>query len=420
MIFFLLFFLLYGQSSLTMHNHELMIHPAYHESMHGMYGRYSMMREASGTSWVPDSSPEEGFHIITDHWLAMFRGYSYLVDDVQRGKRGGKKVIDENMFMFMAQKDWQQHTFALRTMFSLEPVTIGACGYPLLLQTGETCNGKTPLIDRQHPHDLFMELALVYSYAFNKDCSTFLYFGIPGEPALGPPVYIMRFSSEYIPETPIGHHWMDSTHIQFGVATIGLVYNNFKLDCSIFTGREPDQHRFDIERPRFDSYALRLSYNPTENWALQTSVGFLKSPEQLEPRVNTVRYATSILYNKNWMHSNLQAAAIVGINQDKPGHALPAFLCEATGELWQRHLFFGRFEAVKKDNLFIKPCPLAHEAFNVSKLTLGYVFEFFAQKHIKWGLGGLIDFPHVPQTIKRFYSNTVSYMIFLQVRLIES
>lgn len=347
------------QNIYAMHQHASVLHNTSHATMHGMYGRYTMLRESSGTSWVPDSSPEEGLTLMHYDWMLMFRGFSYLVDDVQRGRRGGKKVVDENMFMFMSQTDWQNSTFGFRSMFSLEPITIGPCGYPLLLQTGETCNGKTPLIDRQHPHDLFMELALVYSYAFKKNCSTFLYFGIPGEPALGPPVYIMRFSSEYIPEAPLGHHWMDSSHVQFGVTTAGLIYHNFKAEFSLFTGREPDQHRFDIEKPRFDSYSIRLSYNPTENWALQASAGFLRSPEQLEPSVNTVRYVISALYNKNWDNNNLQAAAIMGINQDRPGPVLPAFLLEATYELHRRHLYFMRFEMVKKDTLFTPPCALS-------------------------------------------------------------
>ena len=43
-------------------------------------------------------------------------------------------------------------------MVSLEPWTINGCGYPDLLASGEICDGDA-IHDRQHPHDLFMEIA---------------------------------------------------------------------------------------------------------------------------------------------------------------------------------------------------------------------------------------------------------------------
>src|SRR5262249_14655324 len=145
-------------------------------------------------------------------------------------------------------------TIGFRAMLSLEPATIGRTGYPLLLQTGETANGRTPLIDRQHPHDLFMELATSYSAPVGPGTG-FLYFGLPSEPALGPPTYMHRASGYDDPAAPITHHWLDSTHVTMGVATGGWTWRDVKVEGSIFTGREPDQHRWDIEEPRFDSYA---------------------------------------------------------------------------------------------------------------------------------------------------------------------
>lgn len=390
-----------------------------HTTMHGMYGNYPMTREASGTSWAPDSSPLEGFHYMFHEWKLMFEGFSYLVVDDQRGPLGGKKLINENMFMIMAQRNFKHNIIAFRSMFSLEPATVGKCGYPLLLQTGETCDGKTLLINRQHPHDFFMELAIVNTLQFTDNSSAFLYAALPGEPAIGPPVYIMRFSSEYIPETPITHHWVDSTHITFGVITAGYVYNMFKLELSVFNGREPDQHRWGFDKPQLNSYSVRISLNPTQDLALQASYAFLKSPEQLEPEVNIGRSVISAIYNKQWDSNNIQAAAIIGINNDRPGHILPAFLLEATGEFHKKHLFFGRFETVLKDDLFIEPDPYAGEVFNVKKLTLGYIYEFMTSHHIKWGLGGLIDFPMVPQKISHRYGSDTSFMFFLQFRLVQ-
>ena len=386
--------------------------------MHGMFGNYPMTREGSGTSWFPDSSPQEGFHIIHNDWKLMFNGFSSLIADFQGGKRGGNKIFDSNMFMFMGQKDFNTSTLAFKTMFSAEPFTIGKCGYPLLLQTGETCNGITQLIDRQHPHDLFMELAAAYSYTMTKDSSVFIYFGLPGEPALGPPVYKMRFSGEYIPATPITHHWLDSTHISFGVLTLGMIYKNAKLEVSTFNGREPDQYRYNIEKPKFNSWSLRFTLNPTENLSLQVSHGFLKSPEQLTPNVNIKRTTLSIMHNKEFNDNNIQTTAAFGLNREIPGHTLPAFLIESTLEIHKKHVIFGRFEIVDKEDLFIAPDPLSEKIFNVQKLSAGYIYEFIFAHHLKWGVGGLLDFSLVPHEIKNRYGNTISGMFFLQVKLI--
>src|SRR5262249_55432829 len=154
---------------------------------------------------------------------------------------------------------------------SLDPVTVRDGAYPLLLQTGETADGATTLIDRQHPHDLFAELATTFSWNLAPDRSLFLYVGYPGEPALGPPVYMHRFSGEELLEAPISHHWIDSTHITFGVATLGFIFDNLKFEGSLFTGREPDRHRTNFDRPKFNSASGRVSFNPSSAWALQAS-----------------------------------------------------------------------------------------------------------------------------------------------------
>ncbi|HXS68507.1 MAG TPA: hypothetical protein VN761_06660, partial [Candidatus Polarisedimenticolia bacterium] len=136
---------------------------AEHERGTAFYGDYSMRREASGTSWQPEATPMEGCHIYPHDWLIMLHGFAFGVYDYQGGPRGDKKFVSPNMFMGMAEHPLGPGTFGMRAMLSLEPATIGKSGYPLLLQTGETADGVHPLIDRQHPHDLFMELAATYS-----------------------------------------------------------------------------------------------------------------------------------------------------------------------------------------------------------------------------------------------------------------
>jgi hypothetical protein len=178
--------------------------------MNGFYGSYPMTREASGTAWQPESTPHEGLHVMAGEWMIMHHGFINGIYDRQGGRRGDDKLFSANMLMTMARRPLGPGTLGLRNMLSLEPATIGRQGYPLLFQTGETSDGKTPLIDRQHPHDLFMELAASYSVPVGEEKSIFGYFGLPGEPALGPATFMHRFSGADIPEAPLAHHWLDS------------------------------------------------------------------------------------------------------------------------------------------------------------------------------------------------------------------
>jgi len=388
--------------------------------MHGMYGTYPMGRDATGTSWMPSSTEMPMIHRMVHDWIFMIHGYATAIFDDQGGPRGAEKWFSENMFMFTVQKDFGKGTFALRNMISFEPATIGCNGYPLLLQSGETCNGVTPLIDRQHPHDFLMELAALYTIRFSKENSLFAYFGYPGEPALGPPAYIHRFSSFFNPEAPITHHWLDSTHITFGVATIGYVHEWFKLDVSIFNGREPDQHRWNFDAPRFNSYCGRISINPTANIAAQISHGFLNSPESLEPEVNTQRTTASISYNRAWCKNNWQITAAWGLNQNSPGHALNGALVESAVQFNDTHVLFGRGEYAGKDELFIPPSPNAHQIFNVGKLDLGYIYQFPLIPYTLWGVGFVGSASFVPKMIQSSYGGTpLSYMFFLRIDLVQ-
>jgi hypothetical protein len=240
--------------------------------MHGFLGPYPIQREGSGTSWLPDATPHFGVHATYGDWQTMYHALFNLVYDHQGGPRGGDKNFLNGMFMGMAQRALGEGTFGLRAMLSPDPF-MGANGYPLIFATGETADGRTHLIDRQHPHDLFMELATTYSYAFNKNSSVYAYAGLPGEPALGPSAFMHRTSGMDIPEAPITHHWLDSTHITFGVLTAGVVLDTWKLEASAFKGREPDQYRYDIEAPKLDSYSARISWNPIHELSFQVSWG---------------------------------------------------------------------------------------------------------------------------------------------------
>src|SRR5262245_12966917 len=306
-------------------------------AMSGMYGPYAMSREASGTSWQPEAARHEGVDVMRGSWMLMVHGFADVVYDHQGGDRGGSKGFSNNMGMAMAQRPLGPGSLGLRTMISIEPATIGKQGYPLLLQTGETADGVTPLIDRQHPHDLFMELAATYRIA-NGNRSLFLYGGLPGEPALGPPAFMHRFSGVQIPVAPITHHWLDSTHITYGVLTGGAVVDRVKVEASSFRGREPDEDRWNIESTKLDSHSFRLSVNPTDRWALQLSYGRIHSPEQLEPDVNQDRVTASALYDGTWGDTGRWEGTVAwGQNRNDPGHRLNAITAEGALQSGERH-----------------------------------------------------------------------------------
>jgi len=161
-----------------------------------------------------------GLHTKQGDWWVMVHGFVNAIYDKQTGPRGDEKTFTQSTAMLMGNRPVGPGTLGLRAMVSLDP-TMGKSGYPLLFQTGESADGTTPLVDRQHPHDFFMELAASYSVKLGEDSAVFAYFGLPGEPALGPSAFMHRFSGMRNPEAPLTHHWLDSTHITFGVVTLG-------------------------------------------------------------------------------------------------------------------------------------------------------------------------------------------------------
>src|SRR4051812_13145919 len=271
----------------------------------GVQGFYPMTRDASGTSWQPDASIHAGVHAMSGGWTLMGHALLNGVYDRQTGRRGDDKAFAAGMGMGAAPPGLENGgTGNPRAMLSPDPL-MGPRGYPLLLAAGETADGRTTLVDRQHPHDLFMELSASYSRRLSPDDSLFVYAGLPGEPAFGPPAFMHRLSAMDSPEAPITHHWLDSTHITFGVLTLGYVKDRWKIEGSAFRGREPDQYRYNIEAPDLDSVSTRLSWNPIPNLSMQVSWGYLASPEQLHPGTNENRVTASAIWNKpigddNW------------------------------------------------------------------------------------------------------------------------
>jgi hypothetical protein len=410
--------------SMSHHNAPPMDHGTRHagREMKGFLGPYGIAREGSGTSWQPDDSPHEGIHAQYGDWMTMWHALFNGVYDNQGGPRGDSKTFISGMAMAMAERQVDASTFGLRAMLSPDPF-MGAAGYPLLLATGETGDGRTPLVDRQHPHDLFMELAATYSYQLSKTSSAYVYAGLPGDPALGPSAFMHRASGLDNPEAPITHHWLDSTHITFGVLTAGVVLDTVKLEASTFRGREPDQFRYDIETPRFDSYSARASWNPTRELSMQVSWGHIASPEQLAPTVNENRVTASLSYTKLFHGGDIWATTLAwGRKCNSPGNVLDGYLAESELIFRNGITLFARAERLGNDELLdrgevvtgiVTPQPI----FTVSKITAGGIYDFIRTEHMKIGLGGLASRYGIPDALKFEYGDPTSYMIFARVKI---
>ncbi len=379
-------------------------HSAHGAAMTGALGSYPMAREASGTAWQPDASEHGGIHLGSGDWSFMVHGNVDLIHSWQERPRGDSKTFVAGMLMGMARRPIGDGTLQFKAMVSPDPL-MGKKGYPLLLASGETANGHDPLIDRQHPHDFFMELSASISQNIGPKTSLFLYGGLPGEPAFGPPAFMHRQSISTSPEAPITHHWLDSTHITFGVLTAGLVHDNFKVELSRFNAREPDQHRWNVETGPLDSTSVRLSWNPAREVSVQGSWAHLESPEQLEPGVNQRRWSASGTWTRP-MANGWWSTTLAWGRKGVEGKNYDAFALESSLN-WRDWTVFGRGEVTENNELF------GHhdeeedghhgEAFRVGKVSLGLVRDFRLAPNLKLGLGGLYAFNFVPDELEEAY-----------------
>ena len=385
-----------------------------HMSITGALGSYPMTRESSGTAWQPDSSEHMGLHVTSGDWTLMAHGTLTLVYDHQSGRRGDDKAFASGMLMGMARRPLGNGTLQFKAMLSPDPL-MGPRGYPLLLASGETANGRDRLIDRQHPHDLFMELSASVSQNIGSKSSIFVYAGLPDEPAFGPPAFMHREAILDSPEAPISHHWLDSTHISFGVVTGGLVLDRVKLEVSRFNGREPDQRRWNIETGPLDSTAVRLSWNPTRTVSLQGSWGHFTDPEQLEPGVDQKRWSASALYADEIAPGWKLAGTLAWGRKTIEHHDDDAYVAEASLK-HANWTIFGRGETTENREL----TDVEHgPTYRVGKVSLGAVRDFRIADHLRLGAGGLFAVNFVPDGLAPLYggNNPTGAMGFLRLKL---
>lgn len=378
------------------------------EHQHGHDDETMMSRAGSGTSWLPDDSPMYAIHLQQGPWQVMVHENLFLQYLHESGDRGDSQTGSINWGMIMAQRPIGRGTLGLRGMMSLEPWTIGGCGYPDLLASGERCDGE-PIHDRQHPHDLFMEVSASYDAPLKGSIRWQIYGGPAGEPALGPVAFPHRVSALANPTAPITHHWMDSTHITFGVVTAGVYDRRWKAEASVFNGREPDSDRTDFNLSALDSVSGRFWYLPSSSLAFQVSAGRLREAEVSDTgaRLDVTRVTASATYHRRVRRNDLWATTIGWGRNDEDGHASNAAMVETTVTLESLNTVFGRFEIVGKSAHDLEVPPPAGDA-TVSRLQLGYTRYLRAWNGFQPGVGAGLSISVVPEAWRPTYGNTAN------------
>ncbi|MGA8867680.1 MAG: hypothetical protein WB510_11960 [Candidatus Sulfotelmatobacter sp.] len=379
-----------------------------HESSHGA------PQAASGTSWEPASVPAHEWMWMRGGWSVMAHGVIFADYNQQGGPRGTGKAESVNWGMLMEQHTLGAGTILFREMFSAESLTSPHPGFPELFQTGETYHGQA-LVDHQHPHNVFAELAALYTLPLARNFSWELYGGPSAEPALGPVTYIHRDSASELPLAPLSHHLQDSTHTSFGVVTTGFVIDRVKLEASAFNGREPNEERWSIQRAALDSWSGRASIAPWRNWTAQYSVGRLEHPEALEPG-SQWRQTASVEYDRPLTQGNWATSLVWGrVHKIADGANLNSYLVESTLNFLRRDYAFTRLELVDKDELF--PQAAVHPAYRIGAYTFGGERDLVQNHAWQLGLGADVTVYSKPVALNAAYgSYPVSFQIFLRLR----
>ena len=394
------------------------------EQMHPKSFLQAIQRRAgSGTSVEPNSTPAPMLMSMKGAWMLMFHANVFVVDTQQSSPRGGDKLFSTNWFMPMAQRGLGPGQVTLRAMFSLEPATVTSQRYPLLFQQGETAYG-IPIADGQHPHDFFMELAALYDLHLGEHQLLSFYAAPVGDPAIGPTAYPHRASASENPVGTLGHHQQDSTHIASDVVTLGFTSRILRIEAGGFHGREPDEHRWNIDQGPIDSWATRLTIQPGQNWSGQVSYGRIASPEALFPGEDQARATASLMYNRPLAHGNWASTLLWGRTRSLADDSkVNSYLLESTLRFVSRNYAWTRVENAGRTNELLVGEHLLPEGFreepltHVQAYTAGYDREFGPWRHVSTALGAQVTVYGVGKPLQPIYgSDPIGISVFLRFR----
>jgi hypothetical protein len=382
-----------------------------------------IQHSTSGTSAEPDSTSAPMLMTTKGKWTLMFHGTAFVNAIQQSGARGHDKVFSTNWFMPMAQRSIGENgMLTLRTMLSLEPATVTGRFYPELFQVGETAFGKG-IVDGQHPHDLFMEIAALYDHKLGRDTLLSFYAAPVGDPAMGPAAYPHRASASEDPIAPLGHHLQDSTHIASDVITAGFTHKIFRVEASGFHGREPDENRWNIDQGKLDSWSSRMTVNPAQHWSAQYSFARLTSPEALHPTEDIDRMTSSVMYNRPLKNGNFAGTLLWGRNKTSDNQVFNGYLAEGTLRFAKTNNVWSRIELVDRSSELLlgnNALPGSPDNFigRVKAFTAGYDHDFDLIPHITTAFGGQVTVYGAPDTVKAIYgSHPVGVVLFVHFKV---
>lgn len=370
-----------------------------------------LRHSASGTSLEPGAVSPSMLMTMDGGWMLMLHGQAMVAEQQQTGARGRDKLFSVNWFMPMAQRHIGYGQLTLRAMLSFEPATISGRYYPELFQQGETAFGKA-IVDGQHPHNLFMEIAGIYDYHASDRWLLSIYAAPVGDPAMGPVAYPHRASAMEDPLAPLGHHLEDSTHISYEVLTGGATFGGVHWEASGFHGREPGENRWTIAVGGLDSWSTRVTVAPTRAWAMQYSVGHLHSPEALHPEEDVLRQTASIAYHHDWGSgervSTLDGLLLWGRNHTigTPTNA-NGYLLEATGRIRGRDSLWTRVENVDRTTDLLGDDAPEQESVvgRVQAYTAGYAHCVYRNGWSRYNLGAQATFYDTPVALRSLYGD---------------
>lgn len=382
---------------------------------------------SSGSSLEPKVTSEFSpmVHKNWGDWTFSFHGNAFLVHTQQKSPRGGDKIFSANWVMPMLTRTSGKNAITFRTMLSAEPVTVTQRKYPLLFQTGETAFGRG-IVDGQHPHDLFMELAARYDRSLGERSQLFVYGGPIGEPALGPVAFPHRASASENPAAVLGHHYQDSTHISNSVVTLGLSHGPFQIEASTFHGGEPDENRWNIDTGKPDSFSGRLTLAAGSTFTGQFSMGRINSREPSHPEIDTIRTTASLHHSVRFSGGHIASSLIWGRNRDF-GHGderiFNSYGLESTANFRNLNWLWTRIENVDRDSSLLTGETDGHsEGTPIGRIqawTLGYEREIpTGTAPVRLGVGVQATlYSGLTPAMQTIYGNKpAGMMVFLRLR----
>jgi len=367
--------------------------------------------EAAGTPQMP---PPAAVSASAWRWTVdatAFVGFNY-----QRRKfRDFDAWESQNWVMATGARPAGGGMLVLSSMMSLEPLTLRDIGSHQVFQTGETFR-RAPLIDYQHPHDLFMGLGAQFRRSLGR-LAIVAAVDLVGAPSLGPSAFMHRPSGRENPQAPLGHHHLDSSHITPGVVRGGIETGAWRMEGSWFRGREPDENRLDLDIGALDSAAARLSWTRGP-WSAQISGAHLTEPEAISP-YDAKRLTASIAYTSGSAARGIDWLAAVGQSREAHGN-LESYLWEAAVRAGAATTLYIRAESVAKDILDAGFHPRGtfhrHRQSQVGALTIGYIREVANTRAGRAGVGADVTGYAVPPNLRDSYGSPLSFHVFLRYR----